>query len=291
MRGQDHDLTNAFNTLCSRLYDMLGYGKGRHLFQFTAEIVNGSEAQVSMPIPMSPLKKVVYTGQVPGRFLKNFSNYSAALNSRRNSIRQKSSCSATLEELTNLGLAMTGTKLLVFIHSLQYQHEEVIDPHALLMQGDKPTTWERWQSMCKVHQNMQHHVDALRQLEFYIPFLLLLLPYFQENRDIGRFWCAIAPKFRAAGQLAGRACKIILKGEFQGVSLNVQAMDRPGLTGKEYKLCHPTCQCKRTFYELPKEKQLEWRFRWSHRFHSTAPMNACVDLLHLQTHAFIEPIV
>ena len=232
--------SEAFHTLTRFLEKLFGFGQGKILDR----AISHRDGRPHLATrTASGTRKVVYMALLPRRFVDKFDLYFKGLLVRRCQARLKKG-GFTCSELLAVAHQMCQIDMLVFVCALVTITENDIAPMALLTQGTQTLPWVRYRGAATLVEKMEQREAELDAFKDTLRVFFLARPY-MSNSDWIRFYrvVIVAWHWRPLPVLVQHALPLLKDSKFKRCNVMPIPPKIPGDHPKEYRLCHPACQC------------------------------------------------
>ena len=232
--------SEAFHDLTRLLEKMFGFGQGKIIDR----AISHRDGRPHLATrTASGTRKVVYMALLPRRFVDKFDLYFKGLIVRRCHARLNKG-SFTCTELLAVAHQMCQIDMLVFVCALVTITENDIAPAALLTQGTQTLPWVRYRGAATLVEKMERREAELDAFKDTLRVFFLARPY-MSNSDWIRFYrvVIVAWHWRPLPVLVQHALPLLKDSKFKRCNVMPIPPKIPGDNPKEYRLCHPVCQC------------------------------------------------
>ena len=232
--------SEAFHTLTRFLEKLFGFGQGKILDRAISH--RGGQPHLATRTA-SGTRKVVYMALLPRRFVDKFDLYFKGVLVRRCQARLNKG-GFTCAELLAVAHQMCQIDMLVFVCALVTITENDIAPMALLTQGTQTLPWVRYRSAATLVEKMERREAELDAFKDTLRVFFLARPY-MPTADWIRFYrvVIVAWHWRPLPVLVQHALPLLKDSKFKRCNVMPIPPKIPGDHPKEYRLCHPACQC------------------------------------------------
>ena len=232
--------TEAFHTLTRFLKKLFGFGQGKILDRAISHRYGRPHLATRTA---SGTRKVVYMSLLPRRFVDKFDLYFKGILVRRCHARLNKG-GFTGSELLAVGHKMCQIDMLVFVCALVTITENDIAPMALLTQGTQTLPWVRYRGAATLVEKMKRREAELAAFKDTLLVFFLARRYMPET-DWTKFYrvVIVAWHWRPLPVLVQHALSLLKDSKFKGCNVMPIPPKIPGDNPKEYRLCHPACQC------------------------------------------------